>query len=138
MDADSGLIIDDLEQEENSENVDPDEDDEAAEPIDTVAQFWRQLGHLLFLSPAVGEEIIARGVLFPCWCAIIFCLALMAEDKNVLAVSNDGVEPRIALYFEGGKLVRVKRACGEDRCGYSRQCDVCCACVGGFCCPTTR
>ncbi|KAI3419385.1 hypothetical protein GPALN_006630 [Globodera pallida] len=108
MDADSGLIIDDLEQEENSENVDPDEDDEAAEQL------------------------------FPCWCAIIFCLALMAEDKNVLAVSNDGVEPRIALYFEGGKLVRVKRACGEDRCGYSRQCDVCCACVGGFCCPTTR
>ncbi|KAI3413573.1 hypothetical protein GPALN_011063, partial [Globodera pallida] len=31
MDADNGLIIDDLEQEENSENVDPDEDDEAAE-----------------------------------------------------------------------------------------------------------
>uniref|UniRef100_A0A183CU53 Preprotein translocase subunit YajC n=1 Tax=Globodera pallida TaxID=36090 RepID=A0A183CU53_GLOPA len=33
MDADSGLIIDDLEQEENSENVDPDEDDEAAEQV---------------------------------------------------------------------------------------------------------
>ncbi|KAI3416481.1 hypothetical protein GPALN_006021 [Globodera pallida] len=33
MDADSGLIIDDLEQEENSENVDPDEDEEAAEQV---------------------------------------------------------------------------------------------------------
>uniref|UniRef100_A0A914I9A4 Uncharacterized protein n=1 Tax=Globodera rostochiensis TaxID=31243 RepID=A0A914I9A4_GLORO len=33
MDADIGLIIDDLEQEENSENVDPDEDEEAAEQV---------------------------------------------------------------------------------------------------------
>uniref|UniRef100_A0A183CQL6 Secreted protein n=1 Tax=Globodera pallida TaxID=36090 RepID=A0A183CQL6_GLOPA len=59
---------------------------------------------------------MTKSLLFPCWCDIIFCLALMAEDKNVLALSNDGVEPRIARYFEEGKLVRVKRACGEDRC----------------------
>uniref|UniRef100_A0A914GZU5 Uncharacterized protein n=1 Tax=Globodera rostochiensis TaxID=31243 RepID=A0A914GZU5_GLORO len=81
---------------------------------------------------------MTKSLLFSCCCAIIVCLALMAQDKSVLAVSNDGGEPRIARYFEGGQLMRVKRACGADRCSQSRQCDACCRCVDGFCCEISH
>uniref|UniRef100_A0A183BUT3 Secreted protein n=1 Tax=Globodera pallida TaxID=36090 RepID=A0A183BUT3_GLOPA len=62
---------------------------------------------------------MTKSLLFICWCVIVACLALMAEDKSVLALSNDGGDPRIARYFEGGQLVRLKRACGEHRCSLS-------------------
>uniref|UniRef100_A0A914I409 Uncharacterized protein n=1 Tax=Globodera rostochiensis TaxID=31243 RepID=A0A914I409_GLORO len=83
-------------------------------------------------------EMMTKALLFTCCCAILFCLTLMAEDKSVLALGNDAGEPRIGRYFEGGQFVRVKRACGTARCSYTRQCDSCCACVEGFCCPITR
>uniref|UniRef100_A0A183CB83 WAP domain-containing protein n=1 Tax=Globodera pallida TaxID=36090 RepID=A0A183CB83_GLOPA len=79
---------------------------------------------------------MTNSMLFSCCCAIIVCLALMAQDKSVLAISNDdSVQQRFARFFEGGQLVRVKRACGTDRCSQDRQCDVCCDCSEGFCCP---
>ncbi|KAI3413333.1 hypothetical protein GPALN_010829 [Globodera pallida] len=88
-----------------------------------------------------------KSLLFFCCCAIIVCLALMAQNKSVLALSNDGGEPRIARYFEGGQLVRKKRACLEERCSKKRPCgrDRCshnhqCPaegyfCFEGYCCP---
>uniref|UniRef100_A0A183CB82 WAP domain-containing protein n=1 Tax=Globodera pallida TaxID=36090 RepID=A0A183CB82_GLOPA len=75
---------------------------------------------------------MTNSMLFSCCCAIIVCLALMAQDKSVLAISNDdSVQQRFARYFEGGQLMRVKRACGADRCSQSRQCGACCRCVDG-------
>uniref|UniRef100_A0A183BPU5 C3H1-type domain-containing protein n=1 Tax=Globodera pallida TaxID=36090 RepID=A0A183BPU5_GLOPA len=69
-----------------------------------------------------AEEMMTKSLLFSCCCAIIVCLALMAEDKSVLALSNDGGVKRIARYFEGGQLVRKKRACGTSPCMRNRHC----------------
>uniref|UniRef100_A0A183CJL1 SMB domain-containing protein n=1 Tax=Globodera pallida TaxID=36090 RepID=A0A183CJL1_GLOPA len=92
-----------------------------------------------------AEEIMTKSLLFSCCCAIIVCLALMAQDKSVLALSNDGGVQRIARYFEGGQLVRVKRACGTSPCMRNSQCDgkcftqddsaIACLCYEGHCCP---
>uniref|UniRef100_A0A914H2H2 Uncharacterized protein n=1 Tax=Globodera rostochiensis TaxID=31243 RepID=A0A914H2H2_GLORO len=80
---------------------------------------------------------MTKSLLFSCCCAIIVCLALMAQDKNVLAVSNDGGEPCIARFFEGAQLVREKRTCFK-RCSQSRQCDAACYCPSGFCVPRLK
>ncbi|KAI3407448.1 hypothetical protein GPALN_002246 [Globodera pallida] len=82
---------------------------------------------------------MSKLLLFSCCCAVV-CLALMTQHKSdaVPAISKDGGEPRSARFLEGGQVVRVKRQCGEDRCSRSRQCDTCCACVEGYCCPITR
>ncbi|KAI3413337.1 hypothetical protein GPALN_010833 [Globodera pallida] len=79
---------------------------------------------------------MTKSLLFFCCCAIIVCLALMAQDKSVLALSNDGDVPRLARYFEGGlQLVREKRACPDRaRCSEHRQCEACCFCFEGHCC----
>uniref|UniRef100_A0A914HQX8 Uncharacterized protein n=1 Tax=Globodera rostochiensis TaxID=31243 RepID=A0A914HQX8_GLORO len=61
----------------------------------------------------------------------------MAQDKNVLALSNDGgVHQRIARFFEGGQLVR-EGTCFGLRCRLNRHCgdETICYCLSGFCAP---
>uniref|UniRef100_A0A183BUI0 B30.2/SPRY domain-containing protein n=1 Tax=Globodera pallida TaxID=36090 RepID=A0A183BUI0_GLOPA len=58
MDADSGLIIDDLEQEENSENMDPDEDEEAAEQ--NCNKLEMRIVKVNFTSPSGGSAAHRR------------------------------------------------------------------------------
>uniref|UniRef100_A0A914GYZ6 Uncharacterized protein n=1 Tax=Globodera rostochiensis TaxID=31243 RepID=A0A914GYZ6_GLORO len=75
---------------------------------------------------------MTKSLLFSCCCAIIVCLALMAQDKSVLAISNDGGESRIARFFEGGESMRVKRACSGQPCSPGT-CDEICNCFKGHC-----
>ncbi|KAI3418234.1 hypothetical protein GPALN_010451 [Globodera pallida] len=56
MDADNGLIIDDLEQEENSENMEPDEDEEAAEQVAKRNEWWPP--NFANLDPSVEMRLL--------------------------------------------------------------------------------
>uniref|UniRef100_A0A183CC99 Activin_recp domain-containing protein n=1 Tax=Globodera pallida TaxID=36090 RepID=A0A183CC99_GLOPA len=68
---------------------------------------------------------MTNSMLFSCCCAIIVCLALMAEDKSVLALCNGGgVHQRIARFSEGTQSVREKRACSGQSCRPGLNCDV--------------
>ncbi|KAI3408537.1 hypothetical protein GPALN_010151 [Globodera pallida] len=59
---DAGLIIDDLEQDENSQNVDPDEDEEAAEQVQFEKGTTRIIIDMeLAIKRAVEEALVASG-----------------------------------------------------------------------------